>query len=689
MTKNLILLKNNFIEIPKSKNKLSNIYLGTIVSNLLNFGYALSIKAIKQLSTLNEEEAGILWSSIEKSLQEITGSNRNMEKFVVYKNFPEEVLKKSEAEYWISQILMYIGLPNEFFTEEEKPRESVLENLSLKILHLSDDKTLSTILNSNLQLPAKWIPEQETIVNFLVQSEKIIIDIKKIVFKENLIKFILSNPDVKLTSAMDVLRLAVGLSNGDISLKEKSKFKNFSRKERRILLNLLEKSSNLEEDVARDKSKWKKLLYKLHPGDYLTKFPNVNFVYNKLYNSQVESFNSQIDKYSSAKNVAALKLLQSRPGEFVRKLNRMISIFDKDVVKYFVLILPKLKISQLLKIEKYLETINSRKFLAFAPKGSWKKLQIVENKNFISEEIKSELLNEIKNVLTIKLSKKLKSVNLSENAKMVKIQTNDSELASYGRGTTFPIPDNIKFIRSASYWQAKSFGYGNIWFDNGWNFFDKDWKVLGTCCWNVERFNNLRNSEKDGSIFSGDPTNSKDLKGRACQMIDLYIDELVKSGVRYAVWNILCYSKVSFNKADDVFASLQWGEEPQKGRLFEPKRAQLSFPIKGDNLAKYIAYIDLVERKLVYIDANFSAHVNSAQSNEKILEKNMPAFVEYLDTIPSVFDLFKNVKNNKSGVPVFYSDKDIIIKNKEAFVFKPENDANNFNQINVSEYLNL
>jgi hypothetical protein len=524
--------------------------------------------------------------------------------------------------------------------------------------------------------------QQEETVNFLVNSEKLPVDIKKIVFKENLIKFILNNPDVKLTSAMDVLRLSVGLSNGDISLKEKSKFKNFSRKERRILLNLLEKSSNLEEDVARDKNKWKKLMYKLHPGDYHENFPNVCSVYNKLYNSQVESFNSQIDKYASSKNIAALKLLQSRPGEFVRKLNRMISIFGKDVVKYFVPILPKLKISQLLKIEKYLETINSRKFLSFAPNGSWKKLQIIENKNFISEEIKSKILKEIKNVLTIKLSKKLKSVNLSENAKLIKIQTNDSELSSYGRGTVFPIPENIKFIRSASYWQAKTYGYGNIWFDNGWNFFDGNWNVMGTCCWNVERF-------KDGAIFSGDPTNSKDLKGRACQMIDLYIDKLVKSGVRYAVWNILCYSKVPFSKADDVFASLQWGEEAQKGKLFEPKRTQLSFPIKGENYAKYIAYIDLVERKLIYTDANFSANVSSAQMNEKTLEKNMPAFVEYLDTIPSIFDLFKNVSRKKSGIPVFYSDKDIIIKNKEAFVFKPENDSNNFNQINVSEFLNL
>ena len=244
----------------------------------------------------------------------------------------------------------------------------------------------------------------------------------------------------------------------------------------------------------------------------------------------------------------------------------------------------------------------------------------------------------------------------------------------------FPIPGNIKFIRTASYWENKS--HGNTWFDNGWNFFGENWEVKGTLCWNATDFGNK------AAVFSGDPTNSKEMKGKACQLIDLYIDKLDAAGVRYAVWNILCYSGVKFSQATDVFAALQWGEDAQKGKLFEPSRCQLSFPLEGDSLTKYIAYIDIKERKLVYMDANLRGNVRSAQSNENILSEKMPAFMEYLDSIPSVYDLFKNVPKSDEGVAIVYDDKDIELKDEEsAYVFKPLNDKNSFTQINLSELL--
>ena len=61
-------------------------------------------------------------------------------------------------------------------------------------------------------------------------------------------------------------------------------------------------------------------------------------------------------------------------------------------------------------------------------------------------------------------------------------------------------------MRTASYWKSGP-TRGNIWYDNGWNFFDAQWQPLGVCCWNVNTF-------ADGAaIFSGDPTNAKDLQG--------------------------------------------------------------------------------------------------------------------------------------------------------------------------------
>jgi len=295
--------------------------------------------------------------------------------------------------------------------------------------------------------------------------------------------------------------------------------------------------------------------------------------------------------------------------------------------------------------------------------------------------IKSLLLKSIRAEVAGRMKDLIGSVKLDDRASMIKLQTNGAELAPYGRGTVFPIPDNVKFIRTASYWENRT--GGNTWFDNGWNFFDENWKNKGTCAWNVGTYGNK------SAIFSGDPTNSKEMEGKGCQMIDLYLDKLEAQGVRYAVWNILCYSHTKFKDATDVFAALQWGEEKAKGKLFEPSRCQLAFPLDGDSLTKYIAYIDVKERKLVYMDANLRGNVMSATTNGELLEDIMPAFCEYLDTVPSIHDMFKGVARKNGKTNVVYDDANVeLTKDEKAYVFKPLNESNSFTQINTSELLN-
>jgi hypothetical protein len=188
-------------------------------------------------------------------------------------------------------------------------------------------------------------------------------------------------------------------------------------------------------------------------------------------------------------------------------------------------------------------------------------------------------------------------------------------------------------------------------------------------------------------VFSGDPTNSKDLQGNACQLIDLYLDNLRESQVRYAVWNLLCFSRLSFDKAEEVYASLQWGENPSEGNLFEPSRCQFAFPVKGKNFTKYIAMLDLEKNHLIYLDANLYGQVNSAANNLDRLQENMPAFIEYLDTLPSVYDLFKH---QDSGLCVAYSDLNLnLVNNQEAYVFRPENQNNHFTPFSLTNLLNF
>lgn len=682
-----ILIANNYVQVPVNEvKKYSNMtainsntaQIATVVSNMAYYGYIPSLDVVEALNSLSNNELIKFWNEAEPAFEKITGANRNMDEFVVYKNFPQEVLDMSEAEYWMNQIFMYWGVPSSIFAQEVKERPSLSENVSLKVLSLAQDNTLNVIFENLCKNKSRWSDNQSIYAKELVKTLNVdSIDINEFSFKENGITAMaevflnIKNSEIKISNATDVLRFAAALSDGDISLRENVKFRKFKRSERRLLLSLLDNSNNLIEDMGLRKGAFKKFLKCLHPGDY--NFENVKNAYHLLYNDDIKTFNSEVETKLLNKDISVLNLLKTRPGDFVRRFHKMYETFNNASVVALIDILPRLETIQLLKLDKYLLTIGNRANLIVPPKGNWTKAQILENKKV---KLLSEDLSNLHKNIGQELSERLNEifpdgVSLDLRTDKIKLQTNDQKLAEYGRGTEFDIPESMNYLRTASYWACK--GHGSIWFDNGWNFFNEDWKSMGVCCWSS-------NHGVSGAVFSGDPTNIHELKGRACQMIDLNLNELEQQGIRYAVWNILAYSGIKFSDAEDVLATLQWGKDAQEGSLFEPSRAQMVFPLNGDSLTKYIAYIDVKERKLIYMDANLYADIHSADSNKETLSSSMPSYLEYLDSLPSVADLFIHAK--EGSTPILYSDKDVSLeKGTKAYVFKSENINNIYEKI--------
>lgn len=156
-----ILLRHNYIDVPRhvGTSEVSAVgpdALATIMMNLAYYGKALSVESYKELTKMLASSVGTWWTSIETELKEITGAGRKIGDFVVYKNFPAEVLSKTEAEYWLPQIMMYWGFPKELFTEEVKPREKMKEKTAPTVLKLAKKSTLGDILASHLKSPSRW-----------------------------------------------------------------------------------------------------------------------------------------------------------------------------------------------------------------------------------------------------------------------------------------------------------------------------------------------------------------------------------------------------------------------------------------------------------------------------------------------------------------------------------------------------
>lgn len=767
MNKNILLIENGvfpfFFEktFNNSKEKVSFESLGTILSNLCYYGFVPCKKSLEALMLLTENEIASFWSSVDDDFSHVTGSDRDIGSYVVYKNFPREVLEKSEAEYWFNQILMYWGLGEYAIVESKEERPSLSENTSLKVLTFADSNVLSTLFNKLVSQSSKWNNSQTEQALFLmdeINCSSIILE--DFHFKDNGVLFVSKaiekNLDVKILDATNVLRVGAYLSNGNSKLSNSLRFSKFNRTTRKALLTFLENSKNLFDDISLRPKQWKTFFRYLRAGDYKSLFPNCLKAQDCLYNGLIEkSINAKIErilteftpvdlskrelkKLKKQKNkpvfenelpeqkiidtlgadfvkelygvtipevkpfkpkkeslvnsisnidtaIADLELLFSqRPNAAIKSFHQLYSVFGNDVaVNLLFPALEKQNAYQLLKFSKYISNVNERNGYIVAPNGLWSNAIILEKKKvFIDEKTILLIKEKINSLIKSKLSNKFESVMLDEKLKRVKLQDAEQELAQYGRGTVFEIPKNIRFIRTASYWDIKS--QSNVWFDNGWNFFDEEWKPLGACCWINPRFH-------DAAILSGDPTIASNPEHKACQVIDLYLDELENHGIRYAVWNILSFNDINFSEASEVLATLQYGENPEEGELYEPSRAQMVFNLKDNCKAKYIAYIDVKHRKLRYLDLSLRANVNSANKNSAHLSKYMPFVLDYLNSKPSVYDLFSVLDaDEKSENKILYSDKDIDVScSSKSYSFLRENENNSFENFNIEELLIL
>lgn len=697
MTDEILFAQNGYVAIPQAAATLladpRQIQLrsfGTIVSNIAYYGYIPSLALTEKLMGLNDAGLVEFWKKIKPALSYMSGEDRKMGKFIVYKNFPKEVLEMSEARYWSNQIYMYFGVPARFFTETENPREPITEKVSLKVLDLVGEDTALKIFTKLCRIPASWTDFQVAQANHLVETfSQFTIDMDEFAHKENAAnlaarifpEILEERRKVALSTATDVLRLAAAISNGDASLRENTKFRKFSRAERRLLVNLIECGKHVDDDFAMRPEQWKRLLSKLHPGDFKDA-AKVHEAYDRLYKREARTISARIEGDLLNKDIKALVTLKAQPGQFVRRLHHAYSLFGKAAFDAFKDVTGRLTVTQLIKLDTYLNTINNRVTQAVTPKGSWTKLQVLSNDKI---KIKAADLNDIRSHISNEIGSRLNAMypqgfSVDINTVNVKLQTNGQALAPYGRGTTFDIPAEADFIRMGSFWKMKN--SDSVWFDVGCNFFDDNWQPKGTLCWNSSH--PFGAGKQAPVAFSGDPVSSMESGGRAGQLIDIYPHKLAAKGVRYAVLNILSYNNVKFDEAEDVLATIQWGQGPQKGKLFEPSRNQAVFPITGSSLTKYICYIDIVDRKLVYMDVDLRANVSSARANEGRISAMMPAFVEYLHSLPSIADVFCHGK--EGTIPILHNDEGVELAGP-AYVFQRRNGENQIEPIDLAAIL--
>ena len=618
LTKNVIQFKKGFVNLPVGKND-NRILAMSVVSELLQFGFLLDSSAIDNLSQSSKEDIISFHNDIISYLKKATGSNRNYTPF--WKGFPQEVMEKTESELWFHQIAHYLSNgayePNEW----TKERPTAFEQPQYFTITLGNQDKFLSIFTDLVSVNQSLTPDDMDIVKYFVLNDIELRFPEVVPFKENLCTLAYLGIDVPVKTTTDVLRIAVGLSGGDISLpkvpyktiqanrwssarvenvaRNEFKFKKFSRKERKQILSLLEKTNcDASEAVTRDQ-RWIRLGEILHPGDFKKQFPRSFNMFNKLRNEKVKSWYGELNDNFNKSFKDGVSFLSNRPGEFVRKMDWLIRDRNEEQVAITMLafksIVSKVSNKVLFEVYNHFEgRTNKTSNRSIMIKGS-RSRTILPELPAINKDIVERIQLEIKHALENKFSSlpSLEKVFVDEKLKNIPLPTNmrtaSSGLRPIIRGQRFPIGNQeAKVIRAFVHWFDES----------GREDIDLSCTFIGLGKIDHIGWNGKHNSKNLGT-YSGDIRHKV---GACAEYVDINLDTALKAGYKYAIIDAHNYNGRSFETVKDCVAGYMEREHAESNKIFVPSTIANCTRLYNEASTTIISMIDLETKEYIHLD---------------------------------------------------------------------------------------
>ena len=333
MNNSIYIRRRNKICVPyvAQSDSVTNVaHVASIVRNVEALGYTFSKNLFEALQGLSLKQLSDFYDNFMPIFRYARGAHRDYNP--MYPNFPDQVMEASEAELFINAMIHYWSSGTIMPEYRKKERLPIAEDSNLTVIDLGNEEEFKSlfaqILGSNTSLSAQdkedidWYLRYYGLDIDMMPSE--IPQKENRAYVANLIMFLVESPDVAteylfryFSTPTDVLRLAVAMSNGDVSLAKACKFRNFKRSERALLLSLLSRTVHPVEDMLKWKNRWIRLGEKLHVGEYADRFPKAYEAFRILRNNEkVETFNSVVEKSLLDRDIStAVRKLVKRPGE--------------------------------------------------------------------------------------------------------------------------------------------------------------------------------------------------------------------------------------------------------------------------------------------------------------------------------------------------------------------------------------
>lgn len=643
--------------VPQTQGDGESQVVATVARNLQTLGFGLSTPLLERLSALPGDEVVAWYESVVPILTRMVGAHREFKPF--YPNFPRQVMEASEAELYFNAMTHYFGfLVSDALGDPdlvvlphyEKQARPVLEEFrDLRWIELGSEDDFDSIFGQLASSNGSLSENDKEILSWFVSERKIEpLMPERIPQKETLAFLVAALPDPScllpsIRTATDVLRTAVAMSDGDVSLAEATKFRNFTKRERRFLLTCLENvASNRVEDMLRWKPRWIRLGEKLHPGDFRKRFPETVDAFDILRNDlPFRTFNAHTEEAIAAGDTSAtLKLLAQRPGDFARRLDHVLrtQVDTESIVEAFFDVASKVSTPVLFQMWHHFRTRQDVVMRAFFPKGNAAKVQLKEgNLPALPAGLSSAVAHRIRLVLTERFRNlaPLGKVFIDERLKYQIVpfsnRSASRSLRSVARGSAFDLPEG-ETVRFFCWWKnigSDEEARGRVDLDLSASLFDSDWGLTDDIS-----YYNLR---QDQCYHSGDITSAPE---GACEFIDINLQSVLDMKARYVVMSVLSYTRQPFISLPECFGGWMMRKEPDSGEVFEARTVQDRIDITASNCACVPVIIDVKDRKVFWADLALMTmgQINNAARNSVGFSQIGRAIVGLQK--PSLHDLF-------------------------------------------------
>jgi hypothetical protein len=671
-------------------------YLATLLKNIESLGFTCSQALIDRLRTCSREQLEQLAGEIVPALRSMVGANVAYKP--MYPNFPGQVMEASDAELYLNALVHYLTLELPPYAKE--PREPLMERTDLRAIELGDDDDFRAICTRLLsaRVAISDTARQDVTWFFRFYGDAVVPLIPaKVPLREHvallgslLLTYTSQSAEVLqryITTATDVLRFAVNLSEGDISLATPTKFRRFTRAERRLLLDLLERCGNsLTEDMLRYQEPWKRLGERLHPGEFHKRYPRTAEAFQIVRNdTPYPTFNHRVEAAIAARDVpAALNLLRQRPGELARRLDHLLRMSEQpdDVVATFGAVAERVATPVLTQVLAHFERrSNPPPLRTIFPKGNVAKVQALPNRLPALDASTCAALVAICRETLINRFRTLPplgKVFVDEQLRNYPIpfaeRSASKALRTIPRGSRLPFAEGGT-VRFFLWWKEGQIEggkpTGQVDIDLSAVLYDTNWNYMEHIS-----FTNLR-SAKYRAAHSGDIVEAP--RG-ACEFIDIDIDSVVRYGGRYVLMNLFAFSGQPYCNLPECYAGWMMRQEPQSGEVFEPRTVQQKIDLTADTRIAIPVILDMVERQVIWADLALRNNprwyviVEANASNIALMGQALTSLVK-----PTLHELF-TLHAIARGTPAPRAAADI--------VFAPDGDVTPYDiGIIIGEYL--